>query len=127
MYDQIDFPYFKRFTEKKLFPKENTQTVYIDQIPKEKLIEHKDKKEEGVSLYFIPKFRLDEFNDEVVDNLKAFISNRTNNDLINLMIVCPNCHSQTETYGSKNVSSEGKIKMVESINKNRIRSYSSAG
>jgi hypothetical protein len=52
---------------------------------------------------------------------------RTNNDLINLMIVCPNCHSQTETYGSKNVSSEGKIKMVESINKNRIRSYSSAG
>jgi hypothetical protein len=45
--------------------------------------------------------------------------NRTNNDLNNLMIVCPNCHSQTETYGSKNVSPDGKIKMIESINKNR--------
>ena len=44
---------------------------------------------------------------------------RTNNDLTNLIVVCPNCHSQTETYGSKNVSLEGKTKMVESINKNR--------
>ena len=61
----------------------------------------------------------DKFNKEALDEIQ--------NDLINLMIVCPNCHSQTETYGSKNVSSEGKIKMVESINKNRIRSYNSAG
>lgn len=44
---------------------------------------------------------------------------RTNNELNNLMILCPNCHSQTETYGSKNVSPGGKIKMIESINKNR--------
>lgn len=45
--------------------------------------------------------------------------NRTNNDFLNLKILCPNCHSQTETYGSKNVSDEGKGKMKDSINKNR--------
>ena len=44
---------------------------------------------------------------------------RTNNHLDNLMVLCPNCHTQTDTYGSKNVSEEGKIKMVESVNKNR--------
>ena len=44
---------------------------------------------------------------------------RTNNHLDNLMILCPNCHTQTDTYGSKNVSEEGKIKMIESVNKNR--------
>lgn len=36
--DQIDFPYFKRFTQKKLFPeKAAPQKIYVDQIPKEKL------------------------------------------------------------------------------------------
>jgi len=35
--DQIDFPYFKRFTEKKLFPtKVAPNKIYVDQIPKEK-------------------------------------------------------------------------------------------
>lgn len=79
--DQIDFPYFKRFTEKKLFPKDTVNKVYIDQIPKEQLIAQQNKKEEGVALYFIPKFRLDEFNDEVVDQLKIFLSNKTKDDL----------------------------------------------
>jgi|LauGreDrversion4_2_1035121.scaffolds.fasta_scaffold364741_1 Zn finger protein HypA/HybF involved in hydrogenase expression len=44
---------------------------------------------------------------------------RKNNEISNLKVLCPNCHSQTETYGSKNVSPEGKTKMIESINKNR--------
>ncbi|NCW12038.1 MAG: hypothetical protein EBV82_02550 [Chitinophagia bacterium] len=36
--DQIDFPYFKRFTQKKLFPtKESVPKIYVDQIPKEKI------------------------------------------------------------------------------------------
>jgi hypothetical protein len=31
--DQIDFPYFKRFTEKKLFPqKAAPQKIYVDQL-----------------------------------------------------------------------------------------------
>ena len=75
--DQIDFPYFKRFTEKKLFPqKAAPQKIYVDQIPKEKVIKNDSKDEEGVWLNIIPKFSLDDFNDEIVDNLKIYISNR---------------------------------------------------
>ncbi|HEY4151227.1 MAG TPA: hypothetical protein VGM41_19955, partial [Chitinophagaceae bacterium] len=32
--DQLDFPYFKQFTEKKLFP-EKKPKKYIDQLPRE--------------------------------------------------------------------------------------------
>jgi len=75
--DQIDFPYFKRFTEKKLFPqKAAPQKIYVDQIPKEKVVKNDSKDEEGVWLNIIPKFSLDDFNDEIVDNLKIYISNR---------------------------------------------------
>jgi hypothetical protein len=75
--DQIDFPYFKRFTEKKLFPqKAAPQKIYVDQIPKEKVLKNDSKNEEGVWLNIIPKFSLDDFNDEIVDNLKIYISNR---------------------------------------------------
>jgi hypothetical protein len=75
--DQIYFPYFKRFTEKKLFPqKAAPQKIYVDQIPKEKVVKNDSKDEEGVWLNIIPKFRLDDFNDEIVDNLKIYLSNR---------------------------------------------------
>ena len=30
--------------------------------------------------------------------------NPTNNSLENMMILCPNCHSQTDNFGSKNIS-----------------------
>jgi len=43
---------------------------------------------------------------------------RTDNRNENLKILCPNCHSQTETYASKNVSEEGKKRMSESGIKN---------
>lgn len=76
--DQIDFPYFKRFTEKKLFPSKMVpQKIYVDQIPKEKIQKNNSKEDEGVWLHIIPKFSLDDFNDEVVETLKIFISNRT--------------------------------------------------
>ena len=75
--DQIDFPYFKRFSEKKLFPqKAAPQKIYVDQIPKEKVIKNDSKEEEGVWLNIVPKFSLDDFNDEIVDNLKIYLSNR---------------------------------------------------
>jgi hypothetical protein len=75
--DQIDFPYFKRFTEKKLFPQKGApQKIYVDQIPKEKVVKNDSKDEEGVWLNIIPKFTLDDFNDEIVDNLKIYLSNR---------------------------------------------------
>ena len=33
---------------------------------------------------------------------------RKNNDLDNLRWLCPNCHTQTDTWGSGNVSKEGR-------------------
>ncbi len=77
--DQIDFPYFKRFTEKKLFPSEPKKAkVYIDQVPKEKIRKNEVKVAEGVWLSLIPKFSLDDFNDEVVELFKIFLVNKTN-------------------------------------------------
>ena len=38
---------------------------------------------------------------------------RRDNRLENLRCLCPNCHSQTETYAYRNVSTEGKEKMRE--------------
>ena len=76
--DQIDFPYFKRFTQKKLFPtKAAAPKIYLDQIPKEKIQKNDSKEEEGVWLNMIPKFNLDDFNDEIVESLKLYLSNRT--------------------------------------------------
>jgi hypothetical protein len=74
--DQIDFPYFKRFSEKKLFPPA-PKKIYIDQIPKEKVQKNDSKEDEGVWLNIVPKFSVDDFNDEVVESLKIFISNKT--------------------------------------------------
>ena len=39
--------------------------------------------------------------------------NKYNNSLNNLRIICPNCHSQTETYGGKNKSFTGKKKVSD--------------
>jgi len=76
--DQIDFPYFKRFTEKKLFAeKPIAPKVYVDQVPKEKPQPNKIPVSDGVWLSFIPKFSLDDFNDEVVDLLKIHLVNKT--------------------------------------------------
>jgi len=76
--DQIDFPYFKRFTEKKLFPeKKAPQKLFVDQIPKEKIQKNASKEDAGVWLNLVPKFNLDDFNDEIVETLKIFLSNKT--------------------------------------------------
>ena len=39
--------------------------------------------------------------------------NRKNNTLDNFRWLCPNCHHQTDTWGVKNVSEEGKKRMLE--------------
>lgn len=76
--DQIDFPYFKRFSEKKLFSeKKAPQKIFVDQLPKEKIKKNDSKEDAGVWLYLIPKFTLDDFNDEVVETLKIYLSNKT--------------------------------------------------
>ncbi|MCK9402566.1 MAG: hypothetical protein M0Q26_04130 [Chitinophagaceae bacterium] len=76
--DQIDFPYFMRFTSKKLFPEKKADPkIYIDQIPKEKPQPNQIKVADGVWLSFIPKFSLDDFNDEVVELFKIHLVNQT--------------------------------------------------
>jgi len=72
--DQLDFPYYKQFTEKKLFPAKK-EKQYIDDIRKEK--EPKHKTTDGVWLSFLPVMDMDEFGDDVVENLKIHLINHT--------------------------------------------------
>lgn len=51
---------------------------------------------------------------------------RRDNRHENLKIVCPNCHSQTSTYGVKNISEEGYAKMIAGASNGaiaRIKKY----
>ncbi|MBI1342593.1 MAG: hypothetical protein GC171_06650 [Terrimonas sp.] len=73
--DQIDFPYYKRFTEKKLF-EQKKEKKFIDDIKKEKG-KHSQKVIDGVWLTFLPVIDVDEFGDDVVEDLKLHLVNRT--------------------------------------------------
>lgn len=75
--DQIDFPYFHRFTKKTVVPQFKKPKQYIDQLPKEKGAKTNVQAEPGVWLSFLPKFGLDEFNDEVVESFKLYLINQT--------------------------------------------------
>ena len=70
--DQIDFPYYKMFTQKKPVEKKK---IYIDDIRKEKT-PAKKKTGDGVFLNFIPVFDKDVFDDEVVEKLKVYLINQ---------------------------------------------------
>jgi len=72
--DQVDFPYFKRFTEKKTLPKREKQ--YVDDVRKEKKVQD-DRKEDGVWLSFLPVMDTDEYGDTVVEELKLHLLNHT--------------------------------------------------
>ncbi|HEY5407317.1 MAG TPA: Smr/MutS family protein [Ginsengibacter sp.] len=78
--DQIDFPYFKMFTEKKYFDERNPSNkkdkVYIDNIRKEKA-GPKYKVSEGVWLSFFPLFDKNVFDDDVVESFKLYLINQT--------------------------------------------------
>ncbi len=73
--DQVDFPYFKRFTEKKLFPVKK-EKQYVDDVRKEKT-EKTVRQEDGVWLTILPVMKTDEFGDEIVEELKLHLENRT--------------------------------------------------
>jgi hypothetical protein len=73
--DQLDFPYFKRFSEKKLFPQKK-EKKYVDDVRKEP-VSNAAKVADGAWLTFLPVFQTDEFGDEVVDELKVHLVNRT--------------------------------------------------
>lgn len=73
--DQIDFPYFKRFSQKKTEPKKSKQ--YVDNIKKEKG-NTRYQVSEGMWLAFLPVFDKDVFDDDVVEKLKLYLVNQTN-------------------------------------------------
>lgn len=78
--DQLDFPYFKRFSEKKPASPQKKSNRYVDEVPKEKRpVAQKD--EAGIWITFIPVSDTDEFGDEIVEELKIHLINRTNTPL----------------------------------------------
>lgn len=70
--DQIDFPYFKMFTQKKIVPKKK---IFIDEIKNEKTTK-KQKVGDGVFLSFMPVFDKDVFDDDLVEKLKIYLVNQ---------------------------------------------------
>lgn len=77
--DQLDFPYFKRFSEKKAVDHKKAKT-FIDQLPLDK-----SKKSnipfDGCWLRILPVSDNDEFGDEVVESLKIYLVNHTDKGL----------------------------------------------
>jgi len=73
--DQIDFPYFKMFSEKKLVEKKK---IFIDNVKQDKeKVKVKVKVGNGVYLAFMPIFDKDIFEDDVVEKLKIYLINQT--------------------------------------------------
>lgn len=73
--DQIDFPYFKRFTEKKKaapLPKK-----YVDHVKPEKQSVKQYRVGAGVWLAFLPVFDKDIFEDDVVEYFRVYLVNNT--------------------------------------------------
>lgn len=75
--DQIDFPYFKRFTEKKAILQPKKEKKFIEDVRKEKAKPTEIQTAEGVWISLLPKFSVDEFGDEVVDLFKVHLVNKT--------------------------------------------------
>ena len=69
--DQIDFPFYKMFTAKKIVEKKK---IFVDDLRKEKPAP-KSLVGEGVKLLFIPVFEKDVFDDDVVEKLKVYLMN----------------------------------------------------
>lgn len=71
--DQIDFPYFKMFSEKRIVEKKK---IFIDNVKQEKgspriIVDN------GVFIAFMPVFDKDIFDDDVVEKLKIYLINQT--------------------------------------------------
>ncbi|HVY75826.1 MAG TPA: Smr/MutS family protein [Puia sp.] len=73
--DQLDFPYFKRFREKKPAPPQK-QKQFVDQLPVDKSPAGNNSMD-GVWLSLLPVSDTDEFGDEVVESLKISLINHT--------------------------------------------------
>lgn len=76
--DQVDFPYYHRFSKKETRQIFKPEKKFIDDVAKEKPASQSTKTQEGVWLSLIPKFTLDDFNDEVVELFKVYLINKNN-------------------------------------------------
>jgi Smr domain len=84
--DQIDFPYFKRFSEKSFSPSgelkekpgspQKREKIYIDNLKKEKA-STKYKVSEGMWVSFLPVFDTDVFDEDIVESFKIYLINQT--------------------------------------------------
>jgi hypothetical protein len=74
--DQIDFPYFHNFSSKKIVASKNKK-VYIDNLKKEE-VPKKYNVHSGVWISFLPVFDKDIFDDDVVEKIKVYVLNQTN-------------------------------------------------
>jgi hypothetical protein len=74
--DQIDFPYFDRFTKKKQEPPK--KKITIEDLKKEKKpAASAYKLDEGIWLSFLPVFDKDVFDDDMVDYFRLYLVNQT--------------------------------------------------
>jgi hypothetical protein len=71
--DQIDFPYFNMFSQKKVVEKKK---IYVDNLKPEKGVV-KTKVDNGMFISFLPVFDKDIFDDDVVEKLKIYLVNQT--------------------------------------------------
>lgn len=69
--DQIDFPYFKMFTQKKIVEKKK---IFVDNIKREKT-PARVKTMDGVFLSLVPVYDKDIFDDDIVEKLKVYLIN----------------------------------------------------
>lgn len=69
--DQIDFPYYRMFTQKKVVEKKK---IFVDDIRKEKTPPRK-KIKDGVFINLVPVYDKDIFDDDIVEKLKVYFVN----------------------------------------------------
>lgn len=75
--DQVEYPYFKMFTQKKVPEKKK---IYVDDVKKDKSIRRKTG--DGVHLQFMPVMEKDVFDDEVVDKIKLYLVNQNEEEYL---------------------------------------------
>lgn len=78
--DQLDFPYFRRFTQKKSVEVPKAK-VYVEDLKKEQEPAG-NRIADGMWLTFLPVIDVDEFGDDIVDKLKVHLVNRTDADYL---------------------------------------------
>jgi len=72
---------------------------------------------EGLLEYKCNECKITEYNDKPISlELNHIDGNRTNHELKNLELLCPNCHSQTETFASRNkiLKNRNKVNKLDS-------------